>query len=65
MIGQGGGREGGVEETGECCLQWRSCMMGQGGGRGFPMDKIGMGVGMLGRGGGRCFTVVPVGGCVP
>ena len=39
-------------------------MMGQGGGREFPMDKIGMGVGMLGQEGGRCFIVVPAGGCV-
>jgi hypothetical protein len=65
MMGQGGGRMGGVEETGECCLQWQWCIMGQGGGREFPIDKIGVGMGMLGQGGGRCFTRVPARECVP
>jgi len=65
MMGQGGGRIGGVEETGEYCLHRRWRMFGQGGGRESPMNKIGAGVGMIGQGGGRRFAVVPAKGGVP
>jgi len=59
MMGQGGGRAGGVAETGEYFLRrwWR--MFGQGGGREFSTERIGVGVGRIGHGGGRCFVVVP------
>ena len=64
-MGQGGGRAGGVEVTGEHCLCWQQHMLGQGGGRELLMDKIEVGVGMIGQGGGHCLGVVPVGVCVP
>ena len=65
MMGQGGGRAGGVAETGECFLrrQWR--MFGQGGGRKFSIEKIRVGVGRIGHGGGCRFVVVPAGVRVP
>ena len=65
MMGQGGGRAGGVAETGEYFLCRRWCMFGQGRGREFPIEKIGVGVGKIGQGGGRRFAVVPAGGGVP
>ena len=40
-------------------------MIGHGGGRGFAIDSIGAGVGIIGQGGGRRFGVVPDGECVP
>ena len=59
MMGQGGGRAGGVAEIGEyfLCRQWH--MFGQGGGCEFPIEKIGLGVGRIGHGGGCRFIVVP------
>ena len=65
MMGQGGGRAGGVAETAEYFLRRRWCMFGQGGGREFPIEKIRVGVGRIGQGGGRRFAVVPAGGGVP
>ena len=65
MMGQGGGRVGGVAETGEYFLRQRWRMFGQGGGRESPMDRIGVGVGRIGQGGGRRFVVVPAGVRVP
>jgi len=65
MMGHGGGRAGGVEATGEYCLCWQQHILGQGEGRESPMDKIGVGVGMIGQGGGRRFAVMPAGVCVP
>ena len=65
MMGQGGGRAGGVAETGEYFLRRWWCMFGQGGGREFLIEKIGVGVGKIGQGGGHCFAVVPAGVCVP
>ena len=61
MIGQGGGCAGRMLEMGECCLRRRWRMFGQGGGREFLIEKIGVGVGRIGQGGGRCFAVVPAG----
>jgi len=65
MMGQGGGRAGGVAETGGYFLrrQWR--MFGQGGGREFSMEKIGVGLGKIGQGGGRRFAVMPAGVRLP
>ena len=65
MMGQGGGRVGGVAETGECRLRRWWHMFGQGGGREFPIEKIGVGGGRIGHGGGRRFVVVPAGVHVP
>ena len=64
IMGQGGGCAGGVAETGEYFLRRRWCMFGQGGGREFSIEKIGVGVGKIGHGGGRRFMVVPTGGCL-
>ena len=65
MMGQGGGRVGGVVEIGEYFLRQRWRMFGQGGGREFSIEKIGVGVGKIGQGGGRRFVVVPAGVRVP
>jgi hypothetical protein len=49
-----------------CEVEWMQWgMMGQGGGWGFLIERIGVGVGMVGQGGGRCFVVVPAKVCVP
>jgi hypothetical protein len=67
MMGQGGGRVGGVVETGEYFLRRRWRMFGQGGGREFSIEKIRVVVvvGKIGQGGGRRFVVVPAGVRVP
>jgi hypothetical protein len=64
MMGQGGGRAGGVAEMGEYFLRRRWRMFGQGGGRELPIDRIGVRVGKIGQGGGRRFVVVLTGGCL-
>src|SRR6267154_6275335 len=64
IIGQGGGRVGGVEETWEYCLcqQWH--IFGHVRGRELAMDRIGE-VCIFGWGGGRCPTVFLAGVYLP